>query len=306
MIIFGVSPLGYSIETGEITIGTAKYVLRTNAAGIAVEWALLSNDNLAANAAIAFSKLAALTSAHILVGNGSNVATDVAVSNDATISNTGALTIANDAVTLAKMASGTAGNLITYNAAGDPAAVATGNAAQVLTSNGAGEAPTFQAAAGGGGHLTLIETKTITAETSKTWSSLTARKMFVMIGYLSSAETDHSIYLQFNGDTAAHYDDYYLGGVTPASNVSSSNIPIFPITQSNGAKQPFMLFFVGNATGDFYVPLQSVGYQDGVHTRSRFFGVWHSGATTTISSITLSSNKAFSGKVSLYYVGAME
>jgi len=34
-----------------------------------------------------------LTSAHILVGNGSNVAADVAVSGDATLANTGALTV---------------------------------------------------------------------------------------------------------------------------------------------------------------------------------------------------------------------
>jgi len=55
----------------------------------------------------------------------------------------------DNAVTLAKMASGTDGNLITYDASGDPAFVATGSSTQVLTSNGAGTAPTFQAAAGG-------------------------------------------------------------------------------------------------------------------------------------------------------------
>jgi archaellum component FlaG (FlaF/FlaG flagellin family) len=44
-----------------------------------------------------------LTSAHIYVGNGSNVATDVALSGDGTLSNAGVLTIANDAVTYAKM-----------------------------------------------------------------------------------------------------------------------------------------------------------------------------------------------------------
>lgn len=48
------------------------------------------------------SGIAALTSAHIFVGNASNFATDVAMSGDATIANTGALTIANDAVTFAK------------------------------------------------------------------------------------------------------------------------------------------------------------------------------------------------------------
>lgn len=46
-------------------------------------------------------KLAPLTSAYILVGNGSNVATPVAVSGDATMSNTGALSVAS---TVAKYA----------------------------------------------------------------------------------------------------------------------------------------------------------------------------------------------------------
>jgi hypothetical protein len=55
--------------------------------------------------------------------------------------------LADDAVTLAKMAGGTDGNLITYDASGDPAYVATGSATNILTSNGAGAAPTFQAAA---------------------------------------------------------------------------------------------------------------------------------------------------------------
>jgi hypothetical protein len=59
--------------------------------------------------------------------------------------------LADDAVTLAKMAGGTDGNLISYDTNGDVAAVATGDSGQILTSNGAGAAPTFQAAAGGGG-----------------------------------------------------------------------------------------------------------------------------------------------------------
>jgi hypothetical protein len=52
--------------------------------------------------------------------------------------------VADDSITLAKMAHGTAGNLIAYDASGAPAAVATGTATQVLTSNGAGAAPTMQ------------------------------------------------------------------------------------------------------------------------------------------------------------------
>ena len=56
--------------------------------------------------------------------------------------------VADDSITLAKMAGGTDGNLITYDASGDPAYVTTGTSGQVLTSGGAGVAPTFQTAAG--------------------------------------------------------------------------------------------------------------------------------------------------------------
>jgi hypothetical protein len=55
--------------------------------------------------------------------------------------------LVDDAVTLAKMAAGTAGNVFTYDASGNPAVVATGTAGQRLTSNGAGAAPTFQSEA---------------------------------------------------------------------------------------------------------------------------------------------------------------
>jgi len=72
--------------------------------------------------------------------------------------------IQDDAVTLAKLASGTDGELITWDASGDPAVVAVGTATNVLTSNGAGAAPTFQAAGGGAWNLL----STITATTSST------------------------------------------------------------------------------------------------------------------------------------------
>lgn len=53
----------------------------------------ISNTSIATNAAISFSKLANLPSAQILVGSAGNVATAVAVSGDATLSNSGALTV---------------------------------------------------------------------------------------------------------------------------------------------------------------------------------------------------------------------
>ena len=70
--------------------------------------------------------------------------------------------IADDSITLAKMAGGTDGNLITYDTSGNPAYVATGSATHVLTSNGADTVPTFQAAAGGPSQATqsAIEAET--------------------------------------------------------------------------------------------------------------------------------------------------
>jgi hypothetical protein len=54
------------------------------------------------------------------------------------------ITIADNSITLEKMASGTDGNIISYDASGDPVAVATGTSGQVLTSAGAGAVPSFQ------------------------------------------------------------------------------------------------------------------------------------------------------------------
>ncbi len=59
------------------------------------------------------------------------------------------LTLPDDSVTLAKMASGTDGNIISYDASGNPVAVATGTDGQVLTSAGAGAPPAFETPASG-------------------------------------------------------------------------------------------------------------------------------------------------------------
>ena len=53
--------------------------------------------------------------------------------------------IADDAITLAKMASGTDGNIITYDASGNPAVVASGTAGHFLKSQGADTVPVFAA-----------------------------------------------------------------------------------------------------------------------------------------------------------------
>ena len=76
----------------------------------------------------------------------------------------GTAQIADDAVTLAKMAPGTDGNIISYDASGNPVAVATGTAGQILTSAGAGAPPTFSdPSSGGTSWVTTPKTATFTA-----------------------------------------------------------------------------------------------------------------------------------------------
>ena len=58
--------------------------------------------------------------------------------------------VADNAITLAKMASGTDGNIISYDASGNPVAIATGSDGQVLTSAGAGAQPAFETLPVGG------------------------------------------------------------------------------------------------------------------------------------------------------------
>lgn len=111
-----------------------------------------SGSVVATIANLAFSKLAALTSGHILVGSAGNVATSVAMSGDATIVASGALTIANNAittvkilnanVTLAKLAPGTTGDIIYFNGT-NWVSLPIGTAGQVLTVNGGGTAPSW-------------------------------------------------------------------------------------------------------------------------------------------------------------------
>jgi hypothetical protein len=109
-------------------------------------------------------------SAGSCTGNSSTVTTNANLTGDVTSSGNAA-TIANNAVSLAKMAGGTDGELITYDASGDPAAVAVGTATHVLTSNGAGAAPTFQAAAGGGATAVHAFSNTTTTSYAGTASS---------------------------------------------------------------------------------------------------------------------------------------
>lgn len=106
---------GITALTGDVTASGSGSVAATIASGV------ITNAKVNASAAIDFSKLAALTSANILLGNGSNVATSTAVSGDITISNSGVTAIGSNKVTIAMMATMATASILGRNTA------ATGN-----------------------------------------------------------------------------------------------------------------------------------------------------------------------------------
>ena len=75
------------------------------------------------------------TSGKLLVADGNDYE-EVALSGDATLASGGAVTIANDAVTLAKMAALARGSIIIGDASGDPSALVKGAASTFLQSDG--------------------------------------------------------------------------------------------------------------------------------------------------------------------------
>jgi hypothetical protein len=127
-----------NFSAGTITAnltGTASAIADNTVTSAKIVDGAIVNADINASAAIAFSKLASLTSANILVGNGSNVATSVAVTGDVTISNAGVTAIATGAIVNAdvnasaaiaysKLASLTSGNIILGNASNVPTVTA--------------------------------------------------------------------------------------------------------------------------------------------------------------------------------------
>lgn len=113
-------------------VGTSGQVLALSDGAGATSWSDSGTTSTITNGAVNADKLA------------TDAVTTVKI-KDSTGSSDGVTTakIADDAVTLAKMNSGTAGNLISYDSSGDPANVDTGTAGQVLTSAGSGNPPAF-------------------------------------------------------------------------------------------------------------------------------------------------------------------
>ncbi len=131
------SGLSATLQDGNIFVGNGANVATgvtpsgditlTNTGVFGIAAGVIVNADINASAAIAFSKLAALTSANILVGSAGNVATSVAMTGDIAITNTGVTSIqagaivnadinAAAAIAFSKLATLATGHIIAGNA----------------------------------------------------------------------------------------------------------------------------------------------------------------------------------------------
>ena len=84
-----------------------------------------------------------LANTKIWIGDSSGDAQEFALSGDVTMTAGGAVTVADNAITLAKLEDGTQGDVLYYGASGAPARLGAGSSGQVLTSGGAGANPAW-------------------------------------------------------------------------------------------------------------------------------------------------------------------
>ena len=141
-------------NAGVVTIGTTA-VTNAKLADMAANTVKVRN----ANSSGVPSDLA-LATTQILIGDGTGF-TAASLSSDVTMTNAGAVTIADNAVTPAKMEDGTQGDILYYGASGAPARLGFGTDGYFLKTQGSGADPVWTAIPAGGTTLSGLTDTTI-------------------------------------------------------------------------------------------------------------------------------------------------
>ena len=123
--------------------------------------------------------------------------------------------IADNAITLAKMAGNTDGKIITFDASGDPVAVGPGTDGQVLTSTGAGSPPAFEAVAAGFTLGTEQSTTSGDSSTGKIFGSIPSGTKLIIISF-------NGVSLSGSDNIAIRIGD--AGGIESSGYVACSGI----------------------------------------------------------------------------------
>jgi hypothetical protein len=169
--------------------------------------------------------------------------------------------LADNAVTLAKMAGGTDGQIITYDASGDPVAVGPGTDGQVLTSTGAGSPPAFEDASGGA--WAVKTSGTFSTASQVTFSGLTKTTKIVLPDIVTSTATQLKGRIGTGSTptiiTASHYSSdsqQFTAGSTNDTGMTRDHIAL--LSNVNGVSaEP------GSVEVDLFVPENTSYYTNG-------------------------------------------
>ena len=159
--------------------------------------------------------------------------------------------LANDIITLAKMASGTDGNIISYDASGNPVAIATGSDGQVLTSAGAGQPCAFETLPASGSWV-LIGTQVASSSASLTQTGLDSTYDCYAVVCSDLVPATDGVAWEFRlgdsggVDSGASDYSYHLQDATTAASTSGSS------AVSTGADSMIMGNALGSAAGEGY------------------------------------------------------
>ena len=132
--------------------------------------------------------------------------------------------VADDIITLAKMAGGTDGNIITYAASGNPAVVATGTSGHYLKSQGAGSVPVFAAVSAGG---TLTAKQATTSGSSVDFTGIPAGTKWITMLFNSMGSNGTDLFGVQLGDSGGIETSGYLGNLSGINSGTSGQRAVY-------------------------------------------------------------------------------
>ena len=174
---------------GDVTLDNTGAVTIANDAITTAKLANITRGSILVGGALnAPSPLDAKTDGQILVGDGTDI-TSVAVSGDVTLDNTGAVTIANDAITTAKLANITRGSILVGGVSNAPTAYNAKTDGQILVGDG-----TDITSVAVSGDVTLDNTGAVTiADDAITTAKLAnITRGSILVGGVSNAPTAYN------------------------------------------------------------------------------------------------------------------
>lgn len=221
--------------------------------------------------------------------------------------------MANDAIGLPELKSGTDGELITWDASGNPAAVGAGTSGHFLKSQGAGSVPVFAAAGGG---LVFLATRTASSSAELDFKSVFDATLYndyyVTFDGIVAASSGATLQLTFSTDNGsswetgssgdhAYQEVTYTGTASDGGQNADEVIDICRDCHGSNSQQGYLFINAAHSTTDTIVGgmISGVPSAGGYEFRS-IFGNRNANDSVTAVRFGFSSGNITSGIIRVY------